>query len=660
MPDPKMKFVLEVDDKGKVTFKRFGKNVDSAARKGVKFGKKMKTAGIGVAGLASSSAKAAGKLGLLASGLALVSGAFVAKKVVSEFADFETSLVKVANVSSEGLNKIRKRVLEMEPTLGNATELVRGYYDVISAGVTDPVKALSLLSEASRVAKVQNIEQGEVVKALTKVMAGFGKEMKTAGQAADLLFSIEKAGQTTVQDLVPVIGSLAKASRDLGINQDELGGSLAQVTQFVGNTEEAAVQYQAVLTGLIKPTSAMKKVLKEQGFESAQAAIKSKGLSRTLDLLVKSTGKSSEKMAALFGNVRALKGVQALADDGFRGLNQRIGVMADKTGASAKAWENYEGTLNAVWDTFKNTISNQAILLGEQLAPVIKEVLGLVTDLFQKWRDPIADKFAEIVGTIEINARLLIPTFKEWVGIVKEWVAVARQKWIPSMEIVIGQIRTIIEVASRGAKFVMQFIGEGSSEKPLTEKTIEMTNRVQGFADKVNAMDPQITVFFDSTGAQKAIDQFVNRNMAKLTNLKASLLEISSRPVTGALDREARARNIKSLRGQISTIEQTIAAGTGTSGADLLGSFARGTGSEGLPSTGLFFGHKGEIVNNPEESEAIRSGNDRRPWTTQTEGNGMTLNIEFSPMFLTGDRASMRNAAEMLGDEIQKKIRRLS
>jgi len=66
-------------------------------------------------------------------------------------------------------------------------------------------------------------------------------------------------------------------------------------------------------------------------------------------------------------------------------------------------------------------------------------------------------------------------------------------------------------------------------------------------------------------------------------------------------------------------------------------SFQVGTGPEGLPYTGLFHGHKGEIVKNPDESEAERRGK-----------NGKTLIIEkivIAPTFMTGDRLAGRKVA---------------
>ena len=74
-------------------------------------------------------------------------------------------------------------------------------------------------------------------------------------------------------------------------------------------------------------------------------------------------------------------------------------------------------------------------------------------------------------------------------------------------------------------------------------------------------------------------------------------------------------------------------------------SFDTGTGPEGLPRTGLYQGHKGEIVLNPAESEAYRRGG---------SGGGLTINI--SPQFMTGDR----NAARAVAQELQRELNQLN
>jgi len=409
---------LIVDDEGTATIKNFakvaGKDMDKLSGKvdkklGGAFkalgkkrsGKVFKSMAKGLKKIGSLAGKVAKKVGKIGAGIVAgigVAGGWAIKKSVGAFAEFESALVDMGKVTKESLESIKTKIMDLPPSLGSATEMVKGYYQVISAGVTNPVKALNTLIVASKAAKAAHMDQGEMIKGITKLMAGYEGEIGNASQAADLLYTIEKKGQTTVAELIPVIGGLAKISHDLGVSQDEMGGSLALITQTAGSTAEAATQYQAVLMGLMKPTEAMKEALNEMGYESGQAAIEQLGLAGTLKGLKEYAGGSAEKMNELFGRVEGIKGMSALAAGDFKILNETVAEMADKTGAADDAWDKYEGTLSALWDTFKSTVGRQAIILGEELAPAIKEVIQDVSDWIEKNRELIKTKIVDFVG----------------------------------------------------------------------------------------------------------------------------------------------------------------------------------------------------------------------------------------------------------------------
>lgn len=66
--------------------------------------------------------------------------------------------------------------------------------------------------------------------------------------------------------------------------------------------------------------------------------------------------------------------------------------------------------------------------------------------------------------------------------------------------------------------------------------------------------------------------------------------------------------------------------------------YASGTGLSGLPNDGLFYGHKGEIVKNPSESEAERSG----------RGSGGNTTVNLNVQYMSGDNNAARNVARDL------------
>lgn len=305
--------------------------------------------------------------------------------------DFETALTDMSKVTTRDLGLIRTEIMSLPPELGNATELMRGYYQVISSGVTDPAKAMEMLVTSARSAKAAHTAQDDVVKALTKTMAGFGGEVKSAAEASDLLFSIEKVGQTSFAELVPVVGDLSTLSHALGLNTAELGGALAHVTQTAGSTSQAATQYKAVLMGLYKPTENMQKLLTKMGYASGKALVADKGFVGALRAVKEESEKSGVALGKVFESSEALIALNALFSNSFKTLTTNIEAVEQGVGGSNAAWNRWLTTSQAMEETLKNQLGNTLTDLGTELLPLVKNGM---TDL-TTW---VGQNKSEIVG----------------------------------------------------------------------------------------------------------------------------------------------------------------------------------------------------------------------------------------------------------------------
>lgn len=365
----KLKLDLLVDDKGSAVVKKFGTGTDKA----------MRVANKAVIGFGAALAASTAVIGVAVS------------KSLAEFQGFETALTDMGKVIGPGqsLDTIRKEIMAIDPVLGSSTDLMRGYYQVVSAGITEPKEALDLLTAAAQAAAGAHVDQETAINALTKLMSGFSGQTTTlsdgtevlaknftdAKDAADLLFRIEKDGQTTVADLVPIIGDLAGISADAGLSAEDMAGSLATLTLRAGSTSMASTQLTGIISAMIKPTSEMKAAISAMGFESGDAAIKSLGFSTVLKKLKDSTGGSSTKLGELFGRLEGLKGIMSLASGDFKNMDARIISMGERAGGTEKAFKDWSETFAAVKETFDNTISNVAIKLGSEIVPLIQSAM---------------------------------------------------------------------------------------------------------------------------------------------------------------------------------------------------------------------------------------------------------------------------------------------
>lgn len=368
---------------------------------------------LGLGNFSGAMGIASGKIKSMAKNIFSLQGAMTAlaaalsfKFVLDRFETYEVALKDLVKVTDENLGTIEKRLQELPKKLGSGTEKLQAYYQVVSAGVTDIAKSTEVLIDTARVSKVAHISQADVIKGVTSLLDAYAGSMKNSTEAADLLFQMEAKGKTTVKELIPVIGGLANLSASLGISFDEMGASMAQVTQFAGNTSEAATQYQAILTALISPQKEMITLLKEYG--SVQDAIKKIGFVNVVKKIAEASSKGGVLQTDLLkkllgGRKEATIGMLALIKNDFAGLEDRMESMANKTGKLDKAWEAWEVTLQATRTVFNNTIGSFFREFGQELAPDVQRNLEEMSEWLGTNKPQIMDAFDDIstlVGSI--------------------------------------------------------------------------------------------------------------------------------------------------------------------------------------------------------------------------------------------------------------------
>ncbi len=319
--------------------------------------------------------------GGLVGGLAL--GAAV-RAIDQQFSAYEQSLADMGNLTDEEVSRIAERIKSLGPELGSSRELVAGYYQTVSAGVKDPAAALETLAGAAKAAKAGHVTQDEMVRVSTKLLKGYGGEIRDVTDATDLLFAVEKEGQTTVRELVPYMGELANISREVGVSAEEMGAGLATITLTAGDTASAATQYKAVLLALYKPQEQMTQALDSMGYKSGVAMVQELGLAGALAKVRDYAQRAGIPLGKLVESKEALIGFAALANNGFADFNERLASMEQRAGATDRAFHRWEATWAGVKDTFENTVGNVLVELGEELAPRAKQRMQELTDYLNK------------------------------------------------------------------------------------------------------------------------------------------------------------------------------------------------------------------------------------------------------------------------------------
>ncbi len=312
---------------------------------------------------------------------AIIAGFYAIRRAVvliKPFAEFESALLDMTRVTDQSMKAINKQMGALDSRLGSLTSLTQGYYQVMSAGVTETTKALDLLEVASKTAKIAHIDQATAVKSIAVMMDAYSDEIKKASDAADLFLTIEQKGITTTGELAQQIGQVANLAEIMGLSVDELGASLAQLTKSGIGTSESITQLRSFLTALNKKFNDLPESIKKYG--SATAAIQALGFQGTLQEILDATGGNSVELTNLLGKQEAFSALLQLSKKEFKGYIDALGAMEEKTGKLDKSWVLYNETLNASYDRMKNLVNKELTKFGETIAPLVINAMNAISN----------------------------------------------------------------------------------------------------------------------------------------------------------------------------------------------------------------------------------------------------------------------------------------
>jgi TP901 family phage tail tape measure protein len=293
--------------------------------------------------------------------------------------------------------KTRSTFLDFSAQYGqSAQSQVKGFYDIVSAGVSDTQQALGVLEVANKAAVAGVTDVATTADVLTSSMNAYASAGLSAAKASDILFATVRAGKTTMPELASNVGKVAPIAASAGLKFSEMAGALAQLTKVGLSTDEAATGLKALLTGVIKPAPQAIEMAKKLGIQFDTAAIRSKGLAGFIAEITEKTGGNEKALAKLFPNVRALSGVLSLASGGADAFAKTLKDVADAGGATETAFEKVKKSLDFKLNQLNAEFSKLGIILHTKLLPVYEAVIKGF-----KW---LIDNATAIAGAIGVVA----------------------------------------------------------------------------------------------------------------------------------------------------------------------------------------------------------------------------------------------------------------
>ena len=310
----------------------------------------------------------------LVSGLIITFGGFQIVNAIRQWAtevvNFESAFANVRTLVNEAkvdVDSLRRGILDLGGSLGSATELTRGLYQTLSAGVAAS-SAVQFLATSAKFAKAALTDTFTAVDVVTTIINAYGRSVEEAGQVTDTLFQIIKEGKTTGPELASSLGRVIATAATLKVDLPDVGAALATMTKGGVNTRESVTALNQALFTFLKPTQQALQLAKQMGVELSATRIETEGFANVLADLAEKTEGNKRATATFFGNIRALKAVLTLTGSQAGEYSRIQESMADSIGAVNEALEKQSNTLafqaSALWVNFQKLLVSTSNDIG--------------------------------------------------------------------------------------------------------------------------------------------------------------------------------------------------------------------------------------------------------------------------------------------------------
>ena len=320
--------------------------------------------------------------------LPLVAAGGASIKMAADFDKSMTMIKSLVGIAGDEVDSMGVKVREMASEFAvSSSEAADALFFVTSAGLrgSDAMEALEGSLKASAIGMGQT---KDIAKLASAAMNAYGSDTLNAADATDVVTASIREGSIEADELAAVMGSVLPVASNMGVQFHEVGAALAAMSRTGTGAAEGATQLNAILAGLLAPSSKAEDALIAMGLSSAglKKQIKDEGLLATLHTLKTSFDANAKGAETVFPNIRALKGVLDLLGSGAQTNNEIFARMTNTMGMTQTAFDatsqSAEFKMRKALGTVRESFSQLGSQLLTGLLPIFQQVTGAIQQVF--------------------------------------------------------------------------------------------------------------------------------------------------------------------------------------------------------------------------------------------------------------------------------------
>jgi TP901 family phage tail tape measure protein len=241
------------------------------------------------------------------------------KMAVQQSIEFQKAVSEIRTISqSQELSfqqiasGARGAALETGFALKDITE---GVYETTSNQIAKGNEAIAHIQQVGNFARAAAANMADSVNLIDGVLNAYGHTASQTATVSASLFKTIDLGRVRAKEIATSFGNVTSIAAELGIDLNEVNAAMARLTIQGVKPAVAMTLLENLMVKLIKPTDAMKDVLRAWGFESGQAAVAALGFAGVINKMSNETENNKAKFGELFNTMRGLRGVFGITND---------------------------------------------------------------------------------------------------------------------------------------------------------------------------------------------------------------------------------------------------------------------------------------------------------------------------------------------------------
>ncbi len=309
----------------------------------------------------------------------ITGASYAVDRFVSSYANFDNSIREIGtlldNVTERSIVRMGRQVKKMAIEYGQSlVSMAKARYDIISAGFKRMAGSMKVLAASAKLAIGGVSTVAQTALSLTKTLNSFRLGADKAGMAADIMFTTVRLGQTTIDQLVGVLGNVTAIAHKARLGLLGLGASMAVLTAGGLSTETSAISLRGALLAISAPSESAAKAMREAGIEVRYL---NDGTLDIVETMRQFQGIDLKTLSKFIPDVRAANAV-AIMSDNVDKLAEAIREMRNSSGAADRAFQKMAKGAKFRIDQIKTKFSAAFTEIGKGLLPLYEVALAFL------------------------------------------------------------------------------------------------------------------------------------------------------------------------------------------------------------------------------------------------------------------------------------------